>query len=138
MRFRGFDLGNKKMISHEKLFGMDCSNEYPFLALLGGYCETYMEPLKVDIMQYTDIDDINNTEIYSGDIVKFHCNFLDEEEIEIVGEVIFKRGSFRIEYYTENSQGILLKLGWSINDGNITWIEVIGNIYENPELLVKP
>jgi uncharacterized phage protein (TIGR01671 family) len=82
----------------------------------------------VEIMQYIGLKDKNGQEIYDGDIIIF-----DNREIgggRITGEVIF------------NTDQTLGNLEWGIftKDGYHTTdflgeIEVIGNIYENPNLL---
>lgn len=54
IKFRAWDKKNKKMISHEKLFSIDCSNEFPFLPLPKNM---YSENLDVEIMQYTGMHD---------------------------------------------------------------------------------
>lgn len=71
-----------------------------------------------ELMQYTGLKDKNGTEIYEGDIVfDSHC----EEN----GKVIFDEGCFAIEWET------------TIEDlfENCDIYEVIGNAYQNPELL---
>ena len=73
-------------------------------------------------MEYTGLKDTNGAEIYEGDIV--------EIEKETRWEVVFNKGCFKrasIEHPISN----LYLLGESPLDS----IEVIGNIYENPELL---
>ena len=83
------------------------------------------------IMQYTGVDDKNGTPIFEGDIVKGMClGYYDDEEFKDV--IKFRNGSFCFS-----------KEKWK--DGTYNWyslenhysgdLEVVGNIYENPELL---
>ena len=70
-----------------------------------------------EVMQSTGLLDKNGVEIYEGDV-------LGNGKPNIAIEVGWKYGSF--------TAGNLLRLGEMIGDPNI---EVIGNIYANPELL---
>lgn len=81
---------------------------------------------QIAIMQYTGFLDKNKKEIYVGDIIAPFNKALGPHKI------IFSEGSFCIE----NSIGVwgTLKRAFDISHFN-TDIEVIGNIYENPELL---
>lgn len=83
------------------------------------------------ILQYTGVDDKNGTPIFEGDIVKGMClGYCYDDEFKDVVE--FNNGSF-----------CLSKEKWK--DGTYNWyslenhysgdLEVVGNIYENPELL---
>lgn len=82
-------------------------------------------PLKVigddryELMQYTGLKDKNGKEIYDGDIVKHNCG---RKSAEVFMDV--EKGQWRIK--SNNECFYIL--------ANIS-CEIIGNIYENPELL---
>ena len=74
------------------------------------------------IGQYTGLHDKNGKEIYEGDIVKI--KYRDED----IGKVIYEHNGFSIDVTNMNK-----------NYGRVSFVnnfmEVIGNIYDNPELL---
>ena len=69
------------------------------------------------LMQYTGLKDKNGKEIYEGDILKYHNGRLSDP-IEFPKDYMWL--SIKIE-----------RNNWSDT------VEVVGNIYENPELLPK-
>ena len=70
------------------------------------------------IGQYTGLKDRNMKEIYEGDIVKYK---------NMLGKIIFLQGAFQLSDFYDEEEWIL---GYINED-----LEVIGNIYDNPELL---
>lgn len=78
-------------------------------------------------MQYTGLKDINGKEIYEGDVMESV-----EHEDNSRGKIVFERGCFLFEY--EGWREKLLQ-PIEIDDLIRKYNQVIGNIYENPELL---
>lgn len=79
-------------------------------------------PHGYEIMQYTGLKDKNGNPIFEGDIIKY-----DEDKDEI-GIIKFIDGSFDVYSKDENL------LYYPENRVPAEW-EVIGNIYQNPELI---
>ncbi len=82
----------------------------------------------VDVMEYIGLKDKNGTEIYEGDIIN----------IDVSGEYL-TYGMIRseVKFYTNQAQfGFTTPNGWlSFCHKHYITIEVIGNIYENANLL---
>ena len=88
-------------------------------------------------MQYTGLQDKNGKEIFEGDVVKIEDYY---ENIRI-GIIVFDSGTYKLQnlgqnfYYQFGSDG---EYDWeSIENVDEDNIEIIGNLYENPELLDK-
>jgi len=122
IRFRG-----KRKDNGEWIYGhlVKFKNAYYILPETATHLDPYFF-IEVDpktVGQYADLKDKNNKEIYEGDIVKA------EGLISIrIRPVIFQDGMFCIP-----GECALLPLSEYVGEGNE--LEVIGNIYENPELL---
>ena len=95
--------------------------------------------LKVPLMQYTGLKDKNGVESYGSDLIKF-CLYqspIGNLKEEYIGEIIFLKGCFFVKFinrwkgFTGEEELLPLYRIQESEDG----FEVIGNIYENPELL---
>ena len=80
------------------------------------------------IMEYTGLKDKNGVEIYEGDIVKAKAHG-EYSESSCIGKIIYSDGVAYQVVDKGNSCG--LSLAW----GGWESFEIIGNIYQNPELL---
>jgi uncharacterized phage protein (TIGR01671 family) len=78
------------------------------------------------LMQYTGLKDKNGNEIYEGDIVKGHYWMNGKTDNRIIGEIEYVGCCFLVTGINQY-KGLREELN--------SIFEVIGNIYENPELL---
>jgi len=84
---------------------------------------------KVEINLYTGMKDNKGQDIYEGDIIKFVPAFSIREKYnlshkDIIGKVYWSAGAFRVK-----AGDLVIELADCLHK------KVIGNIYENPELL---
>ena len=90
------------------------------------------------LMQYTGLKDKNGVEIYEGDIVRFPYitpmgDIGDKEnEYSYYGEIAFENGCFIMKPIKADSGYYGNKILWFLIEQKIY---IIGNVYENPELL---
>jgi len=110
LKFRVWDKDTKEIFD---LFGN--YNSVWIASILRG------EHPEIEVMQYTGLKDKNGKEIYERDIVKqkrcqcYDCEKLGEWRVFIIETYDYLAGNTKIARSEE--------------------IEIIGNIYENPELL---
>lgn len=100
---------------------------------------------KIELMQYTGLKDMNGVEIYEGDIVRFaHEDYFNHEDNSFyedceengIGQVYWG-GSYPAfdigELHNKNIPAH--ECDYNIFSDESHYFEVVGNIYENPELL---
>jgi len=122
-KFRALDKTNNEMISwHRLLNGHNLRNVFMRPEMCG-----------LTLMQSTGLKGKNGVEIYEGDIVRGiqHLSNNVNTPTQIIGTV--KYSERNTMFYLENGEShdkFLYSLGSSIYE-----YEVIGNIYENPNLL---
>jgi uncharacterized phage protein (TIGR01671 family) len=111
IKFRSWD------VREEKMLGWDIVQNQYFYTI-----EQYPD---YKVMQYTGFEDKNGNEIYEGDIIMYNEG---STESRSKMEVKWCDASFQLKAYKEN---------WCYDIGEClqSTLVVIGNIYENPELL---
>lgn len=115
IKFRAWDISQEKMVPWEKL------QEYKIKTIADG--------VKNQIwMQYTGLKDKNEKEIYKGDILRWRDSRNLEVKWGTVGWVLygdlFKKFGLNADSCSEFN-----------TSGYLPYSEIIGNVYENPELL---
>jgi uncharacterized phage protein (TIGR01671 family) len=129
IKFRVWDGTTKHM--HRPDVPDDQNKFHIFLRGNFSYMETYMGSDCI-LLQYTGLLDKNGKEIYEGDLIEIVYERRDsnEETLEtktFIREVIFKDGAFVLKPdFTE---------GFNSRNSSLTTAKIIGNIYENPDLL---
>jgi len=125
--FRAWDSYQNKMYDWNEIVRLDIKNHLSLSNLLNGFIN-HIKP-----MQSTGLKDKNQKMIFEGDVVT--------SESSSIGSVIFINGSFRIDFhdrrYLKESVSLLWQNKIDDNDDNfgVADIEVVGNKWENPELL---
>lgn len=79
--------------------------------------------------QFTGLTDDMGRKLFEGDIVKAIDSYTDECDEESLGVVKFSRGAFCVDWNTAFYEPLFLT-----NDDDKDLV-VVGNIYDNPELL---
>jgi uncharacterized phage protein (TIGR01671 family) len=121
IKFRAWDSKYNKMMSAE-----DTCLDISFNGYIVNNGLIHNRELDFTLMQFTGLLDKNGKEIYESDIIRFGY----EDKVECVINWIQDICQFMMTATDKFPR--YLKNGWNIDRPTI---EVIGNIYENPELL---
>ena len=129
MKYRIWDKKEKKFIKNIVV------DQY------GDYVEFYIDEFEPDWSYLSEVEgtkyvtmlesglkDIKGKDIFEGDLIKFKSEIIGDEFFDNrIGKVVFEEAAFWIDY-----SDVSIPL-WSETRG----YEVLGNIYENPELIPK-
>lgn len=122
----------------------------PFIMFVNSNAESH-EVIPETVGQFTGLTDKNGKKIFEGDIVRYcdeDCYYYPEDCTEFFGKVVQECGAFgvgtqnelplELENWCSNNNFVSLwEIYWNLNccDGELPMIEVIGNVYDNKELL---
>lgn len=118
IKFRAWHKEKKIM---GEVLGIDILHKEIFFSNEDVDCYEHTDFKDVELMQYTELKDEYGDEIYEGDIVTLHNSRY---------KVIFKTEGAR--FVLRNDE---FELEITFINNNNERMEIVGNIYENPELL---
>lgn len=140
IKFRAWDKKHNRMKNESLLiqFDLQSGNAVYGMEREDGENVPYW-PDEAEIMQYTGLKDKNGKEIYEGDILEMEV----DDEFSFMSAAKDRRITREVTWQINYGAG--WNFGQSHKDGDKRWsypfyqqeCEVIGNIYENPELLTK-
>lgn len=102
------------------------------------------QPTGMIVMQYTGLKDKNGKEIYFDDILKFSFHDVDDEDenyggTALVAETMNGGAGLLFDFLEEENEVYAVSEGGQIEemwpDDDLWTFEVVGNCFENPELL---
>lgn len=130
IKFRAWSKSSKSFINDDEyLIGLD-GKFYQMSYISGNYWEegslVWNELKNIVLSQFTGLKDKNGKEIYESDIVRLWANPADYNGYE-------GHNYKGIIEWDDFSLGFILSDGHGLRDFNN--IEILGNIFENPELL---
>ncbi len=134
IKFRAWDKTSNRMFYQEDFERVELDTKNKLVSLVisetigSKYVLDYEDGIEAEIMQYISLKDKNRKEIYEGDILSIKIYGGDKVIVEGKTVVEFKDGCFGVIWGHD-------KAFLSLNSFFKAKFEVIGNIYENPELL---
>jgi hypothetical protein len=125
----------KYYFQHEET-GRMCSMIFDYAQIFNGDCKRICDAMTGYVIigkeQFVGLKDKKGVEIYEGDVCKIADPY---EENEKTFTVEYSNGGFAVEWHSMfcGGEADMTTIGWAI-DSEFS-IEVIGNIYQNPDLL---
>ena len=120
IKFRAWDKENKHMTYNiQEMYDGYCDDTDNGLYGYMSCFTSFLYDENFIVMQYTGIKDKNGKEIYEGDVVEYKTIYEWDKKPTKRAKIVFENGMF-------SPPGVIMDLSRS---------KIIGNIWENPELL---
>jgi len=133
IKFRAYDREAREMMTAD-LFDAFYYEEGSILdEILLGHEEpdhAYRGLANYALMQYTGLKDKNGAEIYEGDVLR-------SDEWVTAARVSFYNGSFCAEHLVPGMSESYVGMRYILSASRTSTLEVMGDIYQSPELLEK-
>lgn len=139
IKFRAWNKSSKTMVDLLKITPLALSDSMNTQLALQGMSGLFIPFSKeFELMQFTGLHDKNGKEVYEGDILNtkttFENNMADRRfQPDTERLVSFENGCFTDKYTGRDLWDKIRNITY--NPQRWTNYEIIGNIYENPELL---
>lgn len=131
IKFRAWIKDPKEMVYYDKLMLFNGSDEaIAFHNLETSYIDDYEVETPFELMQFTGLKDKNGKGIYEGDV----CHFLREDNTIFDND---QERTFAVVWDDIQARFGVTHSQIPLAHFEADNLEVIGNIYENPELLNK-
>ncbi|MDU1255847.1 MAG: YopX family protein [Clostridium perfringens] len=135
IKFRVWDKTSEKMLYQDDFERVELDTKNKMVTLIAEeesdkshYVLDYEEGIEAEIMQYTGLEDEKGKEIYEGDVLSIKIYSRGKVIVQCKALVEFKDGCFGVIWGYDKA---FLSLKSFFN----TKFEVVGNKYENSEIL---
>lgn len=145
IKFRVWDKTSDSMLYQDDFERVELDTKNKMVTLIAEeesekshYVLDYEDSIEAEILQYTGLKDKSGKEIYEGDIVKLIP--LNSERLKELGRKWYEHlkvewGAYSDGEYVTNVETWMIGINPLSEELLDETVEVIGNIYENPELL---
>lgn len=128
MKFRAWDEEKKEMI----YFSFGFAEMFGYFSNIEQMKRLY----RLQWMEFTGLFDKNEKEIYEGDVLRMYLRDTKPQPLEVTSSVFYSQGTFTA--MALNGEPMPLRDSVYVSNKAGIGVEVIGDLYRNPELIPTP